>query len=200
VRAGAPCSRRPGHSAKLSPYSSSERIMCKYRHVVAAVLLTFAAVPDVHGQGYGGRFESVSISAGVSQFDLAGTGTAPAIVIRYDHNIGSAHWLLGDASLTIMRPEEQLVGRRTYAISEAQVHFQIPAAVVRPYIGFGPGWLFPVSGAGHRRGQLSTSGAGGIRVVPDGPLAFRVELRIRAIGSAFESTTVDWTAGVGWRL
>jgi hypothetical protein len=44
------------------------------------------------------------------------------------------------------------------------------------------------------------SAAGGVRIAPGDRLVLRMELRVRGIGTGFQTATVDWTAGVGWRL
>jgi hypothetical protein len=163
------------------------------------LLITGACTP-LTAQDPGTPKQAISLSVGMSQFDLAGTGSAPVLVARYDHALGGSEWLIGDASFTVLRPNEQLVQRRTYLIGEAQVQAQLPAAVVRPYLGGGLGWFQPLTGPSRGQLELSLSAAGGVRIIPANRIVARFELRVRGIGTGFEAAMADFTAGVGWQL
>ena len=139
---------------------------------------------------------AASLLAGVSQFDLSGTGTAPLLSARFEAEM--RRWLVAEAALGTFRPEEQFGGRSRYTVPEVQLQVQVPGRVFRPYLGAGGGFVFRGDGR-PRRG--TASGAGGLRVaLPGGRVDGRGELRVRGIGRSFGASTADWTAGVGYRF
>ena len=142
----------------------------------------------------------LSLSAGVAQFDLAGTGNAPTAALRLERAV-AGRWLLAEGGVGVLRPREQSRGRRTYAIPELQLQAQLPAALVQPYVGAGVGWFRQVGGAAPAGSEVTVSGAAGLRVAPAASrLGGRAELRVRGIGARFEGSSAEWTAGLGWRF
>jgi hypothetical protein len=135
---------------------------------------------------------SLALVAGVSQFDLSGTGTAPIIGGRVAAALKS--WLAIEGALGTLRPDESSRSIR-YFIPEAQLQFQIPTRV-RPYLGFGGGYFM---GSGlPKRGTASLSG--GLIVPVRDKYDARGELRVRGIGSSFGGATAEWTIGIGYRV
>ena len=87
----------------------------------------------------------VSVAAGVSQFDAAGTGTAPLLAARVSGQLMST-WLLGDLSFSYAPLDEQFSTQSTRTgVFEGQVQAQLPLTRLRPYIGVGGGGGFTTS-------------------------------------------------------
>ena len=134
--------------------------------------------------------------AGMSQWDLSGTGSSLLLGVRADMQLGLP-WLLGEASIATMRPNEQS-GARTYVIPEAQLQIQKPGRFA-PYLGGGVGSFRRVAGEPGPSGRITMSAAAGFRlwgVMPGAVL--RGELRLRGIGSEFTASAAEWTGGIGW--
>jgi hypothetical protein len=66
--------------------------------VLAFALMTFPA----GAQSLSRPHTALGISAGVAQFDMSGTGTAPFGALRLEHELTS--WLVADAALGVLRP------------------------------------------------------------------------------------------------
>jgi hypothetical protein len=144
------------------------------------------------------RYVTLTAAAGVSQWDLSGTGTSILLAVRADRPLGPL-WLLGEGSLSTFRTDEQS-GSVSYLVPEVQLQFQVPRAFA-PYIGFGAGAFRRDDGGAANVDQsvLTTSGAVGVRlwrIVPRAVL--RAELRVRGIGEHFTASAAEWTGGVGW--
>lgn len=153
------------------------------------------------------RRPALSVGAGVSQYDLSGTGTAPMLSARVDYPLRRA--LLLEAGLSAARPEQQFGGRSTLLVPELGVQLQYPARVA-PYLGLGVGAAVDVrSGrAGGARTDLTASGAAGVRAWLTDRLGVRGELRVRGIGgtplttvgTGFDGSAAEWTVGGTLRL
>jgi hypothetical protein len=142
------------------------------------------------------RHATVTAAAGLSQWDLSGTGSSVILAVRVDRQLGQ-RWLLGEASLATFRPQEQ-GGDSRYVIPEAHLQLQVPRAIA-PYVGAGIGAFTRVSGGPGSDSELTTSGAVGVRVwglIPRGLI--RAELRVRGIGRRFTGSAAEWTGGLGW--
>jgi hypothetical protein len=139
---------------------------------------------------------TLTLVAGLSQWDLSGTGNSVIFAGRVDYPVGPP-WLLGEGSLAGFHADEQ-GGGNTYVIPEVQLQIQVPRALA-PYLGVGAGAFVRGSGTGGDRSSLTTSAAVGIRLWEIVPRAvLRAELRIRGIGSEFTGSAAEWTGGIGW--
>jgi hypothetical protein len=137
------------------------------------------------------RFE---IAGGVTKFDMSGTGTTPFGAVRLDLPISA---LIFEGSLGAFRPQENFGVRHTYVVPEGQVQLQLFPAIIRPYIGIGGGWVRAVSGPDPRRNDVTGSLSAGIRAgLPGLPFSLRGEVRLRGIGTGFNSTASEWTIGL----
>lgn len=106
-------------------------------------------------------------------------------------------WLVGEAALGFLRPDEQFGQRNTYLIPEVMLQLQIPTRVFRPYFGAGVG-TFSGGSRGNRR---SVAAATGFRIsVPQTRLDLKAELRARGIGESFGAAAAEWTFGGGYRF
>ena len=139
---------------------------------------------------------AAGLVAGVSQFDLSGTGTTVLVGARFDAEL--QRWLVAEAAVGYFQPDEQLTFGSSYTIPEVQLQVQYPGHVVRPYLGVGGGYVFASDG---RQKQGTGSGAVGLRI---GPPTARfdglTELRVRGIGTSFSGSTAEWTFGVVHRF
>lgn len=145
------------------------------------------------------RATTISVIGGVSQFDLAGTGTASILGARVDLEITRV--FLGEAGFTAMRPSEQFSRRATYAFPEVQIQAQIPLRIVRPYVGAGVGYALASAHGSYAGSTRTLAGAGGVRVlIPNTRTTLRAELRVRGIGYEFAGAMAEWTLGVGRRF
>jgi hypothetical protein len=138
---------------------------------------------------------SIAIVGGVSSYDLSGTGSTPIGALRVDIPLLA---LVAEGSLGVMAPKED-PGRTTYVIPEVQLQYQILPILVRPYIGIGGGLFKGVSGVKSDFSEMTLSAAAGIRAtLPLTGLGLRVEGRIRGIGSGFNGTSAELTAGISF--
>jgi hypothetical protein len=139
---------------------------------------------------------TLNLAAGVSVWDLSGTGNSIIFAARLDRPLG-VHWLLGEGSLATFTTDEQ-GGSNTYLIPEVQLQLQVPR-VIAPYVGGGFGGFGRVAGDASRDMALTTSAAAGVRlwgIIPRGVL--RAEVRLRGIGREFTGSAFETTGGVGW--
>ncbi len=177
------------------------------RVLVATAVLSFGILPAGHlaaqdGAGSSGAMSprpALSLSAGVSQFDLSGTGTTGVLAVRGEYPIVPA--LLIEGGVTFARPDQQFGVDGTLVMPELQFQLQLPRRMA-PFIGLGTG--FSHDGAVARFGgdanDITFSGAAGLRAALTRALGLRMELRVRYFGTGFTGSTADWTLGAAWRF
>jgi hypothetical protein len=141
----------------------------------------------------------VTAGAGVSTYDLSGTGEALTTYVRADFPLRPA--LLVDVGVSAMFPKQQFGDTTTVLLPEAQVHLQLPRRLA-PYVGAGLGFAadFREEAAGGTQVDITLSASGGVRFAVADALGLRAELRVRGHETGFVGTTADFTAGVGWRF
>ncbi len=164
---------------------------CVLIHMTCVPLLaaqsgTASAPPPVRALGVG---------AGISYFDLSGIGSTTVFSVRAE--LEARRWLVLEASVGAIRPNEQFMQQRTYVLPDVQMQLQLPGESLRPYLGIGVGAML---GTQSPRVRPSASGAAGFRLlVPGTRIDVRPELRVRYIGRS-NGVTADWTLGVAYRL
>lgn len=169
---------------------------------LAAVLLIAHELPAQNAGDPVSAFAprpALSLSAGISQFDLAGTGTMNVAAIRGELPLLPA--LLLEGGVTLARPL-QYFGRSTLVMPELQLQLQLPRRVA-PYFGLGAGYSRDYVAGGLSGATLSRatfSGSAGLRAAITRQFGLRAELRIREFGTGFNGTTADWTLGTAWRF
>ncbi|MDT8370174.1 MAG: hypothetical protein RQ745_13290, partial [Longimicrobiales bacterium] len=84
-------------------------------------------------------------------------------------------------------------GPNSFWVTEAQVHFALPARV-SPYVGFGAGAAF--FDREHDSSRFSPSGSVGLSVAVTRAWSTVGEMRIRGLGRAFQGTSAEFTFGV----
>jgi hypothetical protein len=180
--------------------------MMSLRSTCRVVLPLAVAAVAFSGSAAAQGFEpqrAVSISAGASQFDLSGTGTAPMGAIRAD--LPLARFALVEVGVGVTRPEQQFGATTTLVIPEAQLQFQLPIGPVLPYLGVGSGLAmdFRPDDVGGTRTDWTASAAGGLRWWITPRAGARAELRVRGIdynGEGFTAAAAEWTGGLMWRF
>lgn len=153
---------------------------------------------SVETNAFGPR-PALSLSAGVSQFDLSGTGTTSIVALRGEYPLVPA--LLVEGGVTIARPRQALGNRGTLLMPELQLQLQLPKRVA-PFIGLGTGFAHDgvVARYGGDANRITFSGAAGLRAAITRQVGLRAELRVRYFGTGFNGTTADWTLGAAWRF
>jgi hypothetical protein len=173
--------------------------------VVAALSSTILLAGRLPAQSVGesanafGPRPALSLSGGIAQFDLSGTGTTSIIALRGEYPLVPA--LLVEGGVAFARPDQQFGVDGTLVMPEVQLQLQLPKRMA-PYIGIGTG--FSRDGAVARLGGDATdvtfSGAAGVRAAITRTVGLRTELRLRFFGTGFNGNTADWTLGLAWRL
>ena len=145
----------------------------------------------------------ISVAGGVSQFDAAGTGTAPIVAVRLAGLIGG-NWLLGDLGVSYASLDEQVTADNTRTgVFEGQLQVQLPLARFRPYIGAGGGSVRYFNNDGGRGSSARTASASvGLRFAFTPAWLFRGEMRLRTWDAGndagFHNSSADFTAGLGF--
>lgn len=158
----------------------------------AVMALALAIVPEMaRGQL---PVPSLTLMGGVSNYDLATSGSAPIGAIRVDVPLLT---VVGEGSLAAFWPNEA-GAHRTYLIPEAQLQYQFFPMIVRPYVGGGIGWFRAVSGPSPLPNDVTLSASLGVRIgVPLTGIGFRAEVRTREMGG-FSRHATEWTIGGSW--
>ena len=169
------------------------------RSLLSAALLAAAVAAPARGQTAVAPRPAVSVAAGVSQFDLSGTGSARVVAVRAERPLARA--LLAEVGVAVARPRQQFERTTTLVIPEVALQLQLPARVA-PYVGVGVGDAmdFRPESVGGLRQQLTVSGAAGVRAWLGERLGVRGELRVRGIGRNFAGSTAEWTGGAALRF
>jgi hypothetical protein len=164
----------------------------------ALLALLVLAAPRVVAQGPVTDTGSLAltVSAGVSQYDLSGTGNAVHGAVRMLRPIGSAVLFEAGSGITRIAPS---TGESSWLlIPEVQLQAQLVSGRFAPYVGAGGGAALAFGG-GDSDAELTLSVGAGVRVAVAPAIALGAELRVRGIGTGFEGSTAEWTAGVAWR-
>lgn len=167
--------------------------------VIAAFMVSAPLFVSSHGVAQDAAGPVLSLSAGVSQWDLSGTGTTSMLALRGTMPLSSI--VLVEAGFLVMRPEQQFGERTTFVVPEAQLQLQWPLGRFAPYLGIGAGAAldFASEQAGGLDSDLTISGAGGLRLNLTDQWGAQTELRARGIGTGFEGATAEYTVGLMWR-
>lgn len=162
---------------------------------LAAVLAHAAAVSAQTPE----RRLTLSLGGGVGEYDLSGVDSAPLIAVR-------SAWTISRLFLTegsfLYVPLDQQFGRSRLYVPEAQLQIRWPLPHVQPYLGAGVGVAIdvPRSNALSTDRELTLSGALGARTAFPGRVGLQVDLRVRGIGSSFEGSGAEATAGLTVRI
>ena len=137
---------------------------------------------------------NLAVATGLVDFDLSGTGQTVGTAIRGERAL-SRHFAIEFGSL-FAKPSEAF-GRSTLIAPEALLRASWQAGRVAPYLAAGGGTVLRRY-AGQSAWNLSTVGAGGVRVRLTDRLSAQAEMRLRGVGRRFQGSTAEWTAGLVW--
>jgi hypothetical protein len=165
------------------------------RTMAWALVLLFA----ISGHAAAQSEMRISLSAGVSEFDLSGTGDSFTASGRVDFPLKSFLGL--EAGVGALFPAQQFGDTTIVLLPEAQVQVQLDRRVA-PYLGVGLGASFDLREEvdGGTVADPTVNGALGIRYLLVDALGLRAEARVRYHGTGFTGTTVDLTGGISWRF
>lgn len=146
------------------------------------------------------RAVAVSLSYGVSQFDLSGTGNARMLALRVERMFSRRGILEG--GVVVARPGQQFGDTTTLVIPEVQAQLQLAVGRVAPYLGAGIGWAFDFrdEADGGTQNDVTASVAAGLRGWFTDRFGARAELRVRGFGTRFTGTAAEWTGGLALRF
>jgi hypothetical protein len=152
------------------------------------VLLLVLAAPPIRAQ----VTHSLALTAGASQYDVGGTGTAPIVALRWEVRLDRA--LILEPGIARSR-----YGSTTRWFPEGTVQVQVPGRV-QPFVGAGVGVSFASNASGSYR-RLTLLALAGLRIYVVDRWTVRAELRYREEHPwHMPPDFADWAAGVSYRL
>ena len=166
--------------------------------LVAIGLVVGGAASGSAQDQYGRRPDrppSVSLMAGPSHYDLAGTGTGFVAALRFD--VPSGRIFLVEPGVTFFRYRSAFGDRISLVLPEISLLVEPPHGSIRPYAGVGAGFSEYLSGRGTTFGTLHATA--GLRVNIGPRYGVRAEIRARSI-DPFSQSTTDFTFGFSKRL
>jgi hypothetical protein len=178
--------------------------------VVAVAVLGLPAAADAQ-QTEAQRATTVSVSGGFMNYDLqAGEGTAPMTAVRVAVPFGRV--FTAELGAVAAWPEQSFPAglletadgeHALFLVApEAQLQVAFPAGRIAPYLGVGGG--LAMDRAEREDGATSTdfsaSAAGGVRLALAERLGALAEVRLRGIGTDFDTRTTEFTVGLSWQL
>jgi opacity protein-like surface antigen len=157
-----------------------------------AALLFIGASPARAQESFG----DLNVSFARLDYDLAGTGNAPALAVRTTHSLTSNVRL--EVGALFAKPEQRF-GPSTLFAPEAQLQYRWNIGRVAPYVGGGIGAaLVKTDFASDWDPTYSVAGGAAVRLTER--LAATGELRIRVHEWRGAGTTTEISAGLAWRL
>jgi hypothetical protein len=142
-------------------------------------------------------FGDLKISFARLDYDLSGTGNAPALAVRTTRGLTSNLQL--EVGALFARPEQQLVGPATMFLPEAQLQYRWNLGRFAPYVGGGIGAALVKSDFASDW-DPTYSAAVGTSVRLTERLGVAGEFRLRAHEWRGVGTTAEVSAGLAWRL
>lgn len=142
---------------------------------------------------------AVGVTAGILEFDLAGTGTRMFVGARAQ--IPLTPLLLLEPGATYMSYRERGLAQATRHhiwFPEAQIQAQMAMGALRPYLGIGAGVALE-SVEGQRFTEVTLSAALGARLPIAERLQLGAEVRLRGV-DPFTGSTSEFGLSAGWRL
>ena len=161
--------------------------------ILSAFVLLAAGASTAHAQDSSWR---LGVSMSRMDYDLSGTGHAPALSVR------AVRDLFSNVSLEVggsyAKPSQQF-GSSTLFMPEVHVHYNWTAGRVSPYAGGGIGTALRTAPfLTDWDPTLSVAGGAGVRLTDR--LSLTGELRVRNHEWQFAGTTTELGVGLAWRL
>ena len=161
--------------------------------VLLAFVVCAAGASAAHAQDSSWR---LGASLTRLDYELSGTGHAPALAVRAERDLWSNVSL--EVGGTYAKPSQQF-GGSTLFMPEVQVHYNWNAGRVSPYAGGGIGTALRTAPF-FSDWDPTLSVAGGAAVRLTDRLSLTGELRVRNHEWQFAGTTTELGAGLAWRL
>ena len=183
---------RPHGAGGMRSSPSTARL----RYVGIVVAVTGLSHPaSVTAQFF--RDPIVVVGAGVSAYDLSGTGTVG--IATAGVTFAPTAYMLIEPSMTFLRYDPQLAGGQhvAYLFPEVSVQAQIPGGAIRPYLGVGIGAAATIEGPSDH--ALTLNGGLGVRVWTGARWGARLEGRLRSV-EPFHGLAADLTLALLYRL
>jgi hypothetical protein len=141
----------------------------------------------------------ITLAAGLSEWDLSGTGDSFTVSGRVDFPLRSG--LRWEAGIGAIFPAQQFGDTTIVLMPEGQIQLELDRRVA-PYFGLGAGFSADLRDEVDRGTVVDPTfnGAVGIRFRLISAVGLRAEARLRYHGWSFEGTTFDVTGGIIWRL
>jgi len=160
---------------------------------VAAVLLTLAEPARAQDR-------SISVSSGLFNFDLSGTGNAALVAASLDCR-AFGNWVV-EGGVTFAFPSQQFGDRTTFVIPEGALFHQWTRGMVVTFAGGGIGAAidFRDDEFGGTETDLALFGGGGVRVNLSDSVGILGELRLRGFGTNFAGSATEIRGGASFRF
>lgn len=140
---------------------------------------------------------TLTISGGVMDFDLSGTGQTWVAGVRFIRPFTSH--LAIEIGTSYARPEQDF-GETTLFAPDFHLQYHWKIGPVRPFIGAGAGFVH-ISGPFDVDDTDPTfSAAGGLRVDIGPRASLFGEMRVRGHERGFVATTAEWSGGLSFRF
>lgn len=165
-----------------------------------AIVVSATRAPSLSAQANSKGLFWLSGSAGVMQYDFSGLGSTAMGAARLDVRLASAVLIEPGVAYAIIK--QDFAPTTKLLMPEVQLHLALPTPYVAPFVGVGVGRAIRLNRSQRtgNRNEQSLSAAGGFRVRINEYFGARAELRVRTLGDYFSSSTIEWSAGVSWRL
>lgn len=164
--------------------------------ILFVTLCGYALPTPVRAQNTAAQ-HAVSVTAGVMDFDLSGTGQTLVAAVRATRAL--TNHVAVEAGASFATPEQQF-GPSTFLAPEVQLQYHWQLGRVRPYAGGGIGLAHERANLADNDTDFTWSGAGGLRVDLTDRAAIVGEMRVRGIEVDFTGSTAEWVGGLTWRL
>ena len=139
----------------------------------------------------------MSVTTGITDFDLSGTGTAWVGAVRATRAL-TGHVAV-EIGASIARPEQDF-GDSTLLAPDAHLQYHWRLGRVRPFAGGGIGFAHVRANLVSNDTDFTWSAAGGARIDVTRRVAILAEMRVRGFEVDFVGSSAEWLAGVTWRL
>lgn len=165
--------------------------------IIRTLSLALFIISATSGLAFAQAKTSLSLGAGITNFDLSGTGTTPVFTARLSRDLGAK--FVFEGGLLVAKPEQQF-GSSTLIAPEAQLQFHLPIGRLTPYLGAGIGVVRESADVIETDWTPTVSFVGGTKVGINDRVGLFGELRIRGYEWRFVGTMADVVFGATIRL
>ncbi len=141
---------------------------------------------------------TVSVFAGASHYDLSGVGWTSVVGPRIDHELFAP--LAVQFAFPVYRYLPQFApDHLTWVLPELSLLVSPAVGSVSPYIRFGPGWAFVITGRQYGSSEVTLHMALGVRIKVWERWDVRSEVGVRSV-NPWTGNTADICGGLGYRF